>query len=200
MEKKWKVAAEIFPDLIAIRNRLSKTSHRLAFAFVTTLLDTKKFDSRIYVANTLEKTFLELHFGTNSEIIFFAKMLIGAGQKKAIIALNNYVDVLGSDIDAKLLIEKIAKDFNFNYLKAKQDKTPSIIKLIETVKKHGYLGDALDLILASGHEYKEIGSSLFLSNTKYEVFQKNPQPGDSFSLVSNLTVAELIAWVKFNLC
>ena len=200
LEIRWQVATEIFPDLQNIRNRLSKTSHRLAFAFVTMILETKKFDSRIVIANSLEKKFLELHFGTNSDIIFFARALINSGQKKAIVALNKYVDVLGSSIDPQLVIGKISRDFNFNYLKAKQDLTPSVLALRETVKKYDYLGDALDLILASGFEYKETGTSLFFSNTKYEVTQKNQHSGEYISVVADLSIAELIAWVKANLC
>jgi len=200
LEMKWQVATEIFPDLQNIRTRLSKTSHRLAFAFVTTILETRKFDNRVAIANSLEKKFLELHFGNNPEIIFFAQALINAGLKQAIVALNKYVDVLGSEIDPQLVIGKISKDFNFNFLKAKQDMTPTVLALRETVKKYEYLGDALDLILASGFEYKETGSSLFFSNAKYEVSQKNPHSGESVTLISNLSVLELVAWVKANLC
>ena len=39
------VAVNIFPDLADIRRRLSKTAHRLAFAFVTVMLDTRQFEN-----------------------------------------------------------------------------------------------------------------------------------------------------------
>jgi curved DNA-binding protein CbpA len=111
-EAKWQLACDVFPDLTDTRKRLAKTSHRLAFAFVTLMLETKNFNARHQIAEKMEHSFLELHFGTNAEIVAFAKKLIVLGHKKAIVALNNYVDVLGSDTAAKPIIDKIQKEFH----------------------------------------------------------------------------------------
>ncbi len=111
-ESKWRLACEVFPDLVHMRKRLAKTSHRLAFAFVTLMLETKDFNARYQIAEKIEQSFLELHFGTNSEIVEFAKHLIVLGHKKAVVALNKYIDVLGSQTNAKPIIQKIRDEFD----------------------------------------------------------------------------------------
>ena len=111
-ESKWRLACDVFPDLAHTRKRLAKTSHRLAFAFVTLMLETKEFNARYQIAEKIEQSFLELHFGTNSEIVEFAKHLITLGHKKAVVALNQYIDVLGSQTNAKPIIQKIRDEFD----------------------------------------------------------------------------------------
>ena len=111
LEERWQIAVRIFPDLSDIRKNLAKTAHRLAFAFVTTMLETKKFKDRRSVADFMENQFLEQHFGTNKQVIAFAKELIQLGLKDAIIALNQYVDVLGSDIEPFILINTVQVDY-----------------------------------------------------------------------------------------
>lgn len=112
VEERWQIAVRIFPDLTETRKKLAKTAHRLAFAFVTVMLESKLFKDRQAVADAMENKFLELHFGTNKEVIAFAKELIQLGLKDAIIALNRYVDVLGSDIDPAPFIRRVEMDFN----------------------------------------------------------------------------------------
>ena len=169
LEKRWQVASEIFPDLIKIRARLSKTSHKLAFSFVILILETKKFDDRNFLANELERKFLEMHFGTNKRIILFAQFLIAKGEKKAIVSLNQYVDVLGSSINPHLIIEKISADHKVNYLKFHQVDGEPLQKLQETLLKYKSLDVALDLVKASG--FIAVGnSSIFEANSKFEIF------------------------------
>lgn len=200
MEKRWKVATEIFPDLISIRLRLSKTSHRLSFAFVIFILESKKFDDRNAIANNLEKNFLELHFGTDSKIILFAKFLISQGNKKAVVALNNYVDVLGSSINPQLIIEKITKEFNLKFYKFLQVDGEPLRALQRELVRGKYLGDALDLIHASGLFIEEKGSSIFASKTRYEILMDDPTTGRKHTILSNQTVEEVIDWATKNLC
>jgi curved DNA-binding protein CbpA len=200
MEKRWKVATEIFPDLISIRLRLSKTSHRLSFAFVIFILESKKFDDRNAIANSLEKNFLELHFGTDSKIILFAKFLISQGNKKAVVALNNYVDVLGSSINPQLIIEKITKEFNLKFYKFLQVDGEPLRALQRELVRGKYLGDALDLIHASGLFIEEKGSSIFASKTRYEILMDDPTTGRKHTILSNQTVEEVIDWTTKNLC
>ena len=199
LEKRWQVASEIFPDLIKIRARLSKTSYKLAFSFVVLILETKKFDDRNSIANELERRFLEMHFGTHKRIILFAQFLISKGEKKAIVSLNQYVDVLGSSINPNLIIEKISAEHNVNYLKFHQVNGEPLRKLQHTLIKHNSLDNALDLITASG--FIAVGSSSFFeANTKFEIFMKDSNSGEKHSLAENLTVKELIDWCCKNLC
>lgn len=199
LEKRWQVASEIFPDLIKIRARLSKTSHKLAFSFVILVLETKKFDDRNFLANELERKFLEMHFGTNKRIILFAQFLIAKGEKKAIVSLNQYVDVLGSSINPHLIIEKISADHKVNYLKFHQVDGEPLQKLQETLLKYKSLDVALDLVKASG--FIAVGnSSIFEANSKFEIFMKEPLSGEKYSIAANLSVVELIDWCRKNLC
>jgi curved DNA-binding protein CbpA len=200
MEKRWLVATEIFPDLVNIRSRLSKTSHRLSFAFVIFLLETKRFDERIAIANSLEKNFLEMHFGTDSKIILFAKFLISQGNKKAVVALNNYVDVLGSSVNPQLIIEKITKEFNLKFYKYLQVDGEPLRALQRELVRGKYLGDALDLIHASGLFIEERGSSIFASKTRYEILMDDPTTKSKHTILSNQTVEEVIDWATKNLC
>jgi curved DNA-binding protein CbpA len=199
LEKRWQVASEIFPDLIKIRARLSKTSHKLAFSFVILILETKKFDDRNILANELERKFLEMHFGTNKRIILFAQFLIAKGEKKAIVSLNQYVDVLGSSINPHLIIEKISAEHKVNYLKFHQVDGEPLKKLQETLLKYKSLDIALDLVKASG--FIAVGnSSIFEANSKFEIFMKEPLSGEKYSIAANLSVVELIDWCRKNLC
>lgn len=76
LEARWRTAVSLMPDLQSIRDHLAKTAHRLAFAFVVIMLESKKFPQRKEIAQTLEVNFPERHFGKNQEIIIFAKDLI----------------------------------------------------------------------------------------------------------------------------
>jgi len=113
LEDKWKIAVKIYPDLEESRKRLAKTAHRLAFAFVTIILETKKFKEHRSISDRLHREFLERYFGSNPKIIAFAKDLISMGLKKAIIDLNKYVEVFGEDIDTSLVISRIKEDYDF---------------------------------------------------------------------------------------
>jgi curved DNA-binding protein CbpA len=111
-EDKWKTACDVFPDLITTRKNLEKTSHKLAFAFVVHLIENKPFKVRNELAQEMERNFLESHFGTNQQILDYAKELIKWGFKDAIKRLNEFVDVLGSDIESTAIIKRIENEFS----------------------------------------------------------------------------------------
>jgi hypothetical protein len=110
-DESWELVLSIFPDLETIRKRLYKIERGLAYAFVTTILDCKKFNTRHEIANAMESAFLERHFGSDPKIIAFAQKLIVLGAKDAMYKLNQYVEVLGSGIDVEKVIVKITLDF-----------------------------------------------------------------------------------------
>ena len=107
LDNSWQVATEYFPDLDTIVSRLRKVSYKLAFAFQTTLLVTRRFEDCEALATELESEFLRSYFGTNRKIITFARKLIDAGERVAARELNKAVSVLGSDIDADRIISRI---------------------------------------------------------------------------------------------
>ena len=68
LEERWSLAAEIFPDLVEMRDGLGRISKSLALGFVTTLLETKKYNHRAKLASTLEGNFLERSEEHTSEL------------------------------------------------------------------------------------------------------------------------------------
>ncbi len=136
LEERWALAVSVIPELAIIRRNLEKTAHRLAFAFVTVMLETKRFNDRTDVAVKLKEAFLQRHFGSNPKVVAFAEELVELGQKDAIKALNRYVDVLGSDTHSTAIIEKIRRDFNLSEVRAKAfDAYSSLERARETAEK-----------------------------------------------------------------
>lgn len=111
LEKDWTLAVGFYPDLIDINKRLSKISHLLAFSYRAGLLDIKAFEKRKGLAQELQNNFLQTYFGSNQEIVAFARELIFAGNRAASKALNDSIRVLGSDVPADRIINKICKDY-----------------------------------------------------------------------------------------
>ncbi len=110
-ENDWTIAVEYYPDLVEINDRLSRISKLLAFSFRASVLEQKAFEKRKELAQFVEIKFLQAYFGSNPEIVDFARHLIFDGRKPAAKALNNAVRVLGSEIPARVIIDKIRKDF-----------------------------------------------------------------------------------------
>jgi len=111
LEEDWAVASKYYTDLKDIESRLTKISWRLAYSFRAYLLEEKAFNIRTEVANDLEQRFLELYFGSNQEIVSFARELIMEGNKLAAKALNKAVRVLGSNIEPNHIIKHIKQEF-----------------------------------------------------------------------------------------
>lgn len=130
IEWRWDVACGIYPDLAEYRIRLGQISTSLSFAFVTTLLERKIFQDRHRLAEHLELMFLRRYFGTDDEILNFARSLIFSGLKLPAKKLNQLVDVLGSDVDAEAIIERVSVEFNLRqYLKNEIDESENLLKI-----------------------------------------------------------------------
>ena len=109
LEARWKIAADVFPDLNTLRAKLAKLSSALAFSYLTVMLEKKAFNDRQAVAERMQDMFLERYFGVDPEIKKFARELIDLGARDAAKMLNELVDVLGSDVLAGHLIERVHK-------------------------------------------------------------------------------------------
>ena len=81
------------------------------------LLDTKNFNNRQALANSLEEHYLEKYFGTNKDIKQFAKILILTGTRLAAKELNDAVTLIGSNVSSTVIIDRIQKKFDFNPFK-----------------------------------------------------------------------------------
>jgi curved DNA-binding protein CbpA len=116
LESRWKTAIIYYPDLSELVARLSNISWRLAFAFRATLLESKLFERREELAAGMEAEFLKNYFGSNPEILSFAKELIARKQREAARALNEAIVILGSDIDASRVIKQITRQYRINHV------------------------------------------------------------------------------------
>jgi hypothetical protein len=103
----WNEVLEYFPDLKNITQRLGTISKSLEFSYKIILLDNKEFNNREKIANLIELHFLQRYFGTNRHIIEFAKKLIFSGDKNSAKELNRAVNLLGSEVDPQIIINKI---------------------------------------------------------------------------------------------
>ncbi len=112
LEGDWSVALDYYPDLKNIEASLAKCSWRLAYAFKATLLETSEFRKRAELAKSIERRFLETYFGSNIDILRFAKQLINDGDKAAAKELNKAVRIFGKDIEPSRVINKIKKGYN----------------------------------------------------------------------------------------
>lgn len=206
VEDRWQVAVNIYPDLASIRKRLAKTAHRLAFAFVTVMLETKRFPSRDAVAEAMERTFLERYFGTSEQIILFAKELIQLGLKDAVVALNKYVDVLGSDVEPSPLIDRVQTDYRvgdarkaFAALEAEELRrsraSPEIRTLKASLQKFRNEVDARDLLTLCGYEVS--CPRLTQPPSPLYVVRLN---GGARTIVEFFTVNEFVEWTVQTIC
>jgi hypothetical protein len=90
---------------------LRKISHQLENFYKITLLEKKEFNSRKELAISLENYFLEKYFGSNKQIIEYAKQLILNGHKSAAKELNKAVSIFGTDVDSSTVINRINNKF-----------------------------------------------------------------------------------------
>jgi curved DNA-binding protein CbpA len=111
LERDWSIALKYYPDLAAIEQQLSRISWRLANTFRAQMLASQAFEMREAVAASMEQQFLETYFGTNAEIVRFARALISIGHKRAARALNETVRVLGSGVDPQRVITTLEAEF-----------------------------------------------------------------------------------------
>ena len=106
-ENDWNEITEYFPDLNDITNQLAKISSRLVSTFKYHLYETKDFDNRQLIAQLIETNYLQKYFGTNEEILKFAKILIICRFSNAAKKLNRAINLLGSNLDPIPVIDRI---------------------------------------------------------------------------------------------
>ena len=126
LEEDWKSATEYFPDLIRVEKMLSLISHKLGYNYKIIIIEQKAFNNRFIIAANLENKFLSRYFGANQKILKFAKELIMRNQKDAARELNKAINLLGSDVDPNIIIEKIVDKYGKKNLK--KDPTGKIVK------------------------------------------------------------------------
>lgn len=173
VEEKWKLACLVFPDLQDYRKMLARTSTALAFAFVMNMIETKDYNYREAIAKNMEDTFLKRYFGSNDEIIKFAKNLIRYGHRDAAKKLNKIIDVMGEAVESSLIISVIQNEFNIYtfdgediYSKNKKD---NVQRLKSVLKKDKLYSQALELVdLMNFSVVEELSSGDILLKTPHK--------------------------------
>lgn len=121
VENEWKLVEEYYPDLVDVRQRLGKISKTLLASYQILMLEKKDFDHRLVIAKKLENEFMEKYFGTNSLIKIFAKDLFFMKRIDIVRELNTTVSVLGINVDADLVINKLKNKYDLKkYISSKQ--------------------------------------------------------------------------------
>lgn len=165
LESRWETARSIFPELSELRQRLSKISKSLAFSFVVYLLETREFQSRNQIAESLERQFLVQYFGTSAPVLEYALRLIFAKERAAALALNRLVDVMGSDVPADLVIKRIDSDFELAQKWKQAEELAALTakrRLLSSELQHYKdYESAQNLCRAAGYEVGESGRGLF---------------------------------------
>jgi len=158
LESKWKTAVTFYPDLQTIYSQLRGISWRLGYSFKAILLDSKKFEEREELARALELEFLKSYFGTNPEIVAFARQLIEKRNKAAARALNEAINVLGSNVDAKRVIYQLQKTFSID----KVEKEEEFLRIVKTRRAWGYDDSAImSMLLNMGLTAAQAEKTLF---------------------------------------
>jgi curved DNA-binding protein CbpA len=107
LDQVWREVTEYYPDLTDIEKSLSKISKQLVHTFKYSLIESKQFEQRKELAKLIEEKYLESYFGSNKELIEFGKILILCKFKNAAKKLNRAVNILGAQVNSKLVKDKI---------------------------------------------------------------------------------------------
>lgn len=210
LESKWGIATKVFPDLTFLKSRLDKIGTSLSFSFVSYLLETKDFDRRHFIAKSLEEKYFQTYFGDDKRIVEFAKELIELNMRQALLALNSYLEVLGSDIDPQPIIDTISMEHGV-YQKRKEkwaendDKSKAdayqeqLGTLYEDVLHHGYFDSAIKILTLKGFGYNTMKNG---SSGGFFAFGKPPSyviTKDGKVVAENLDIDGVLKWVTENL-
>lgn len=165
LEERWRIACSVYEDLVTMRARLHRISAALAFSFVTVILETRVFTNRSKLAEAMESNFLSRYFGSNTQVIDYARKLIFANERAAARALNQVVDVLGSDTSSERIISRIDADFQLsdrwkrnNQRAAAKARREAFITELRVYKD---FRSARNLCEAFGYIVTEIGQGFF---------------------------------------
>lgn len=201
-EERWNMACDVYPDLNDIRKRLSKTAHRLSFAFIIQVVEGKQYKSRHQLASAMEEEFLKLYFGTNVQILDYARQLISYGFKDAVKRLNSLVDLLGNEIESDVVIKKIDAEFGLNVkrseiVKAKIDaegQAARFKQLKAIIASMEYCEETIEYARLLGYKINIQKGGLF-SPDKYSI----RSPDDDKLLFQAENFIHMSLWIKNNI-
>lgn len=205
LEQRWQVAVGIFPDLADTRQKMVKIAYRLAFAYVVVLLESKRFDQRHQIAQSLEISFLKTYFGSNPKIIDYVRELIFYGFRDAVKGLNQLVDVMGDEVPAELLIKKIDSQFFTHERRLacspnqvgtqNQEELRQKISLLRTeVARYDYPDKAFELAQMLGYTVEHESGRLF-SADRYSIYKRK----NELAIFETNSAKTMTLWIRANL-
>lgn len=202
LEGRWSVAVEIFPDLAGLREGLARTSTSLAFGFVTILLESKRYNERATLAAALERNFLERYFGKNATIVKYAKELIADAQREAARELNHLVDVMGSEVDPVLLVQRVERRYGLREARLQRERSikaarlqrENLEHLASRVRRLGDFDDAKRLATYLGYSVEEQASGFM--GIKLVITVNHPER----ALQRFTSGQDFVNWVLQDLC
>ena len=190
LEDRWNIACDIYPELAAERARLNKIAKGLAFAFVALLVETKSFPRHAKIAKEMETQFLKRYFGSEPEILEYARSLILSGYREEARFLNRLVNVMGAETDPNRIIDQVDK--KYDRPRRREGFVSDARRISRVLDYTGYYSDARDLAVHYGYEVQEIGGG-FLK--KFQVAVAYP----SRATLTFPNAEEFVSWVKDNL-
>jgi curved DNA-binding protein CbpA len=173
VEVDWNKVIEYFPDLVGIAAGLAALSPFLVYSYKVILLDTKNFNDRQVLADRLEDHYFEKYFGSNSDIRRFAKRLITVGNRSAAKELNEAINLLGSQIDPSIIIERIKKKYQISFDSPKEKSVAKSLQIIENqfdLESYQTFQEAWSILLVLGYEPRDKG---WLITTSYAIVDKS---------------------------
>ena len=188
IDRSWKIACGIFPDLQSLSDGLLKISPKLSLSFIKKIIESRNFPERESIAELLESQFLEYHFGKNKDIKEFGKELILIKNKEAVEALSELAAVMGDNTDSTLLISQIEERFDLEQMRERRE-------LVATL--NNYISERAALELARSYGYDVLIRSPFFREDTYTV-KKMDDPGGGEVLVFRFF--EFVKWAREMFC
>jgi curved DNA-binding protein CbpA len=110
-EENWIVAVGYYPDLKKIVKELSLISSNLANLYKNYMIESRRYDDRHKIKEERERDYLIRYYGDDTRIREYVRALLLKNFKRAAIAINKDIIVMGNSIDYQKIYLKIERKF-----------------------------------------------------------------------------------------
>tara|TARA_B100001093_G_scaffold456442_1_gene467417 strand:- start:1412 stop:2182 length:771 start_codon:yes stop_codon:yes gene_type:complete len=117
LKEDWKILIEVFPEAEKIRQQIARYSSTLSFTYQILLLTSKGASHSEKLAEELEKSYFEKHFGKNKKLHALVKKLLLNKKRHIAKEINKKVASLGTEASERIIREiqtKYADEFREN--------------------------------------------------------------------------------------
>ena len=111
IEENWRMATDIYPELLVQYKILEVISHNLAVGFKISILDERNFSEIEQKATLMKESFIETYFGCNKKIQQLALEYIYDNNKEVAREINKQAVFFGNSIDYERVAEKIIQKY-----------------------------------------------------------------------------------------